>query len=108
MTILHVDNTPTEWELDVFAKSLDFFHGVAEQTGLIMTDERRIDQLSALHGFLSNIKHRREKSSIEYAKCAENMRVLLEAYDEFVRLYGWIIGWCAGGEVRRSELEALR
>ena len=32
---------------------------------------------------------------------------LIEAYDDFVAFYGWVIGWCAGGEVRRSELQAL-
>ena len=35
------------------------------------------------------------------------MQELIDAYTDFVGLYGWIIGWCIGGEPRRSELNAL-
>ena len=91
----------------MFAKSLDFFHGIAEQTGLIMTDERRLGQLEALHRVLSTIAHQSTRGPVAYARYADGMVELIDAYADFVKFYGWIIGWCAGGEVRRSELEAL-
>ena len=101
------DNRPTAWELDVFDKSIEFVRSLGDHTGLVTVNHDHLGQLEALHRVLSTIAHQSTRRSVAYTRYADGMAELIDAYDDFVRLYGWITGWCAGGEVRRSELHAL-
>ena len=105
---MQVDNSPTEWELDVFAKSITFVRSLGSRSGLITVNQNHLGQLEALHNVLTTIAHDGKGGPVAYGRYADGMAELIEAFVDFVTFYGWIIGWCVGGEVRRSELNALK
>ena len=101
------DNRPTAWELDVFAKSIEFVRSLGSRTDLVTASQSCLGQLEALHRVLTTIAHQSTRGSVSYTRYADGMQELIDAYTDFVKFYGWIIGWCIGGEPRRSELNAL-
>lgn len=101
------DNRPTAWELDVLAKSIKFIRSLGTRSELLTVNQNHLGQLEALHTVLTTIAHDGKLGSVAYARYADGMGELIEAHTEFVTFYGWIIGWCIGGEARRSELHAL-
>lgn len=101
------DNRPTEWELEVLAKSIRFMRKLGEQVDLVSMNLGRLGQLEALHSVLITIAREKPRGAVAYTQYADDMPELIAVYNDFVSLYGWMIGWCIAGEVRRSELGAL-